>query len=120
YRIRINQEEEEKISQWIDEFRVELKKNIIRKQNRIINNKEIYSYMHDVFGKDVMTLFDVRYEDIQGGEGRMVMTPPKDENQKIMKAEGEKPMDLKDPELLLSHEEKTDRPMENFSTKENN
>ena len=119
-RIRINQEEEEKISQWIDEFRVELKKNIIRKQNRIINNKEIYSYMHDVFGRDVMTLFDVRYEDIQGGEGRMVMTPPKDENQKIMKAEGEKPSDLKDPELLPSHEEQTDRPMENFSTKENN
>ena len=76
--------------------------------------------MHDVFGRDVMTLFDVRYEDIQGGEGRMVMTPPKDENQKIMKAEGEKPSDLKDPELLPSHEEQTDRPMENFSTKEHN
>jgi hypothetical protein len=43
---------------------VELKRNIIRKQNREINNKEIYSYMHDIFGKDVITLFDVHYEDM--------------------------------------------------------
>ena len=42
-----------------------LKKNIIKKQNREINNKEIYSYMHDIFGRDVINLFDVKYEEEQ-------------------------------------------------------
>ena len=43
---------------------MELKKNIIRKQNREINNKEIYAYMHDIFGKDIINLFDVRNDDV--------------------------------------------------------
>ena len=40
---------------------MELKKNIIRKQNRDINNKEIYSYLHDIFGMEVLNLFDIQY-----------------------------------------------------------
>lgn len=62
--LRINEKEEKEIDEWINEFRVKLKKNIIRKQNRKINNKEMYAYMHDIFGKDVVELFDVRYESI--------------------------------------------------------
>lgn len=41
-----------------------IKKNIIRKQNREINNKEIYAYMHDIFGKDIINLFDVQNDDV--------------------------------------------------------
>lgn len=63
-KLRTNEFEIQAISEWIQKFRVELKRNIIRKQNREINNKEIYSYMHDIFGKDVITLFDVHYEDM--------------------------------------------------------
>lgn len=63
--MRINEQEEKEIDDWINEFRVKLKKNIIRKQNRKINNKEMYSYMHDIFGKDVIDLFDVRFEDFE-------------------------------------------------------
>ena len=62
-KLRTNAHEIAEISEWITNFRVELKKNIIKKQNREINNKEIYSYMHDVFGPDVMELFDVKNED---------------------------------------------------------
>ena len=62
-KLRTNTEEINQISDWIRQFRIELKKNIIRKQNREINNREIYSYMHDVFGKDVLNLFDVHYEE---------------------------------------------------------
>lgn len=58
-KLRSNSEEINEISDWITNVRVELKKNIIKKQNREINNKEIYSYMHDIFGKNVMNLFDV-------------------------------------------------------------
>lgn len=63
--LRKNKEESDEIDKWITEVRIELKKNIIRKQNRKINNKEMYSYMHDVFGKDVINLFDVRVEDME-------------------------------------------------------
>ena len=61
-KLRTNKSEIEEVSNWIKTIRIELKKNIIRKQNREINNREIYAYMHDVFGKDVINLFDVQYE----------------------------------------------------------
>lgn len=64
-RLRVNYKEAEEISDWIKQIRVELKKNIIRKQNREINNKEIYAYMHDIFGKDIINLFDVKNDDVQ-------------------------------------------------------
>ena len=62
--LRENYHEAEEISDWIKKIRVELKKNIIRKQNREINNREIYAYMHDVFGKDIINLFDVKNSDV--------------------------------------------------------
>ena len=62
-KLRTNAHEISDISKWITNFRVELKKNIIKKQNREINNKEIYAYMHDIFGPDVMDMFDVRNEE---------------------------------------------------------
>ena len=52
------------IEDWINQVRIDLKKNIIRKQNRDINNREIYAYMHDIFGPDVLDLFDVQYEEV--------------------------------------------------------
>lgn len=63
--LKKNKEQVDEIDEWIKKIRVELKKNIIRKQNRKINNREMYSYMHDVFGKDVINLFDVRVEDLE-------------------------------------------------------
>ncbi|MCR5545191.1 MAG: hypothetical protein K6F30_01790 [Lachnospiraceae bacterium] len=62
-RLRTNASEAKEITEWITNVRIELKKNIIKKQNREINNKEIYSYLHDLFGKDVMQLFDVHYDE---------------------------------------------------------
>ena len=62
-RLRINSHEAAEITEWITNIRIELKKNIIKKQNREINNKEIYAYLHDIFGKDVMQLFDVKLDE---------------------------------------------------------
>ncbi len=53
------------ISDWITTVRVELKKNIVKKQEMEIKNVEMYSYMHDIFGPDVVELFDIKY-DIEG------------------------------------------------------
>ncbi len=57
-KLRVNVQEAKEIEEWINQVRIDLKKNIIRKQNREINNKEIYSYLHDIFGPDVIEMFD--------------------------------------------------------------
>lgn len=61
-KIRVNQEESREIEEWITQVRIDLKKNIIRKQNRDINNREIYAYLHDILGPQVLDLFDIQYE----------------------------------------------------------
>lgn len=63
-KLRVNQTEAKEIEDWIARVRIDLKKNIIRKQNRTINNKEIYSYLHDIFGAEVLDLFDIQYDDL--------------------------------------------------------
>ena len=60
-KLRDNTKEIEEIAAWIREVRVSLKKNILKKQNKEVNNAELYAYMHDIFGHDVMELFDMKY-----------------------------------------------------------
>lgn len=50
------------IGDWISQIRVELKKNVIRKQEMEYMNQELYSYMHDIFGPDVIDIFDMKYD----------------------------------------------------------
>ncbi|MCR5416574.1 MAG: hypothetical protein K6E79_07250 [Pseudobutyrivibrio sp.] len=66
-KLRTNSKEANEITEWIKDIRVQLKKNVIRKHNREINNKEIYSYMHDVFGMEVLNIFDMQNEDFSIG-----------------------------------------------------
>lgn len=72
-KMHVNANEAKEIADWITSTRIELKKNIIRKQNRDINNREIYAYMHDILGHDIINLFDIR-DDIQ----QEVQKKPKD------------------------------------------
>lgn len=62
-KIRVNQTESVEIEEWINQVRIDLKKNIIRKQNRDINNREIYAYLHDIFGAEVINIFDIKYDE---------------------------------------------------------
>lgn len=62
-KLRTNNEEIEEIAAWIKQIRIDLKKNIIKKQNREINSKEIYSYMHDIFGAQIIDIFDLKQEE---------------------------------------------------------
>ena len=64
-KLRTNMQEAGEIAEWIVQVRKDLKKNIIKKQNREINNRQIYSYMHDIFGAEVIDLFDLKYEDVE-------------------------------------------------------
>lgn len=67
-KLDVNKAQAKEIEDWINNIRVELKKNIIRKQNREINNREIYGYLHDVFGPEILDLFDYEYEEEQNKE----------------------------------------------------
>ncbi len=59
--MRLNDHHINSISKWIADVRVELKKNVVRKQEMEIANQEIYSYMHDIFGADVIDIFDMKF-----------------------------------------------------------
>jgi len=57
-----NASEIKEIDKWISSMRIELKKNIIKKQAKESKNKDLYAYMHDIFGADVIELFDMKYD----------------------------------------------------------
>ena len=60
-KIQKNTEELTEIEGWIANVRRELKKKIIRKQEKEAMTHKLYSYMHDIFGADVIELFDMKY-----------------------------------------------------------
>lgn len=61
YLLKQNTEEIDEIAEWINKVRIQLKKNIVRKQEKEIANQELYSYMHDIFGAEVIEIFDMKY-----------------------------------------------------------
>lgn len=60
-KMKLNDQEAEEIADWIAQIREQLRENIIRKQNCEINSREIYGYMHDIFGMQILDLFDMEY-----------------------------------------------------------
>jgi len=56
-----NTEAIREIAEWVVQIRIELKKRLIRKQQMEQRNHAIYSYMHDVFGAEVIEMFDMQY-----------------------------------------------------------
>ncbi len=59
--IRDNTAEIEQIDKWINQMRIDLKKNVVRKQEKEVYNQNLYSYMHDIFGPEVIEIFDMKY-----------------------------------------------------------
>lgn len=60
-KLQKNTAELEEIDEWIGNIRRELKKKVVRKQEKEAMNQRLYSYMHDIFGADVIELFDMKY-----------------------------------------------------------
>ena len=50
------------LDKWVSEVRVELKKNIIHMQEAEMENYNLYSYMHQIFGPEVIEIFDLKYD----------------------------------------------------------
>ncbi len=59
--MQLNSMEIKEIDDWVTEIRIELKKRLVEKQEMEQKNQQIYSYMHDVFGAEVLNLFDMTY-----------------------------------------------------------
>ena len=50
------------LDEWISQVRVELKKNVIKLQEAEMENYNLYSYMHQIFGPEVIEIFDMKYD----------------------------------------------------------
>lgn len=59
--IHENEKDINELTEWLAQIRIELKKNVVKKQEMEITNQEIYTYMHDIFGAEVLDLFDMKY-----------------------------------------------------------
>lgn len=57
-RLHTNREDIELLDRWIKEMRVELKKKLVIKQEKELKNNNIYTYMHDLLGPDLIQKFD--------------------------------------------------------------
>ncbi len=66
--LKRNKAEIDETSKWISGVRVELKKRLVRKQEQEQMNQDIYTYMHNIFGPDVIDMFDLEYLDEENKE----------------------------------------------------
>ncbi len=64
-RMQSNTEEIVEIAKWVADIREELKNNLVHKQEMELYNKQMYSYMHDIFGAGVIELFDMKYNPLE-------------------------------------------------------
>lgn len=60
-KIQQNVQDINEINKWISDFKLQLKRKVIMKQQKEIWNDEMYSYMHSIFGPDVIEMFDMKY-----------------------------------------------------------
>ena len=60
-RLQKSTQELHEIEDWIGKVRRELKKKVIRKQEKEATINRLYSYMHDIFGPEVIELFDMQF-----------------------------------------------------------
>lgn len=57
-RLNSNRDDIAILERWIADTRVELKKRLLIKQEKELKNNNIYAYMHDLLGPDLIEMFD--------------------------------------------------------------
>ena len=57
-----NTNELDESEEWISGIRRELKKKVVRKKEKEAVINKLYAYMHDIFGAEVIELFDMEYD----------------------------------------------------------
>lgn len=66
--MKVNQKNIERINEWIEGVRIELKNNVVKKQEIQDETNQIYSYMHDIFGFEVLDVFDLYHNEAPSEE----------------------------------------------------
>lgn len=61
-KLQYSTKELEEIDEWISGIRRELKKKVVRKKEKEAVINKLYAYMHDIFGAEVLELFDMEYD----------------------------------------------------------
>lgn len=61
-KLQCSTKELEEIDEWISGIRRELKKKVVRKKEKEAVINKLYAYMHDIFGAEVLELFDMEYD----------------------------------------------------------
>ncbi len=74
-RLQQNSNEIETITRWINSIRVELKKKVVRKQEKEEANRRLYTYMHDIFGAEMLEVFDMKYNPLEQKKGKDLTKP---------------------------------------------
>ena len=64
-KMQSNTDEIVEIAKWITDIREELKNNLVKKQEMEYYNHQMYAYMHDIFGAEVINLFDMKYNPLE-------------------------------------------------------
>jgi chromosome segregation ATPase len=60
--LKTNKKNIEEINKWIENVREELKKNVVKKQEIQDETNQMYSYMHDILGFEIVDIFDMYNE----------------------------------------------------------
>lgn len=58
----------EQISKWLAETHEKVRKNVNEKETLESVNEHLYSYLHDIFGADVINIFDLKFDEIYAGK----------------------------------------------------
>ncbi len=61
--MKSNEADIEETAKWITQIRIELKKRLVKKQDMELKNQSIYAYMHDIFGAEVIEIFDMKFKE---------------------------------------------------------
>lgn len=64
-KLKQSTQELSEIDEWITGIRRELKKKVVRKQEKEAVIAKLYAYMHDIFGAEVLELFDMEYDFVE-------------------------------------------------------
>lgn len=61
-KMRAGETEMQEIQTWLEQIREEVKQKAVRRQTVEDKNREMYSYLHDIFGARIIEVFDLKYE----------------------------------------------------------
>ena len=57
------------IAEWLEKTREQAKINAMEKANRESVNKQLYSYLHNIFGAGIINIFDLKYDELYAETG---------------------------------------------------